>query len=334
MRIGIVGAGAIGGWIGVTLGARGHELSVLARGETLAALRSGPWRLQRGDQVLEAPARVSDDPADLGVQDIVIIALKTPALHGVAPRLAPLLGTDSVVIPAMNGVPWWFLLAGAGELPPTRLASVDPDRSIASSIPFEAVLGCVVHASASVTAPGWAFHKKGDKIILGEPRGGRSDRLARVVETLAHAGFEAVTSERIHRDVWYKLWGNMTMNPISAMTGATCDRILDDELVNGFVLRVMVEAADIGTRIGCEIAERGEDRNKVTRQLGAFRTSMLQDVAAGRPLELDALLSAPCEIGRRLSIPTPNMDALLGLARLFARTHELYPAQGDACLST
>jgi 2-dehydropantoate 2-reductase len=325
MRIGIVGAGAIGGLIGVSMGAHGHELSVLARGETLAALRQGAWRLTRGREVIEAPARASDEATELGVQDIVILALKAPALRGIAPRIAPLLGADTIVIPAMNGVPWWFLLAGAGDLPPSRLASVDQDGTIASVIPFESVLGCVVHVAASVAAPGCAVHNSGSRIIVGEPRGGRSARLAIVAEALAHAGFDAVISERIRRDLWYKLWGNMTMNPISAVTGATCDRILDDELVNDFVLRVMTEAAAIGARIGCEIEERGEDRNKVTRQLGALRTSMLQDVAAGRPLELDALLSAPCEIGRRLSIATPNMDSLLGLTRLFGRVRGLYP---------
>jgi len=326
MRIAIVGAGAIGGWLGVTLGSHGHAINVLARGATLAALRERPWRLQRRDGSQEIRVRASDDAATLGVQDVVIIALKTPALLAVAPLLPPLIGADTVVVPAMNGVPWWFLLGGAGSLPPTRLACVDPDGTIEKCIPFDRVVGCVVHASASVTAPGQVVHNNGNRLILGEPRGGSSARVETLAQTLAAAGFAPETSTSIRRDIWYKLWGNMTMNPISAVTGATCDRILDDELVNAFVLRVMAEAAEIGRHIGCEIAERGEDRNKVTRQLGAFRTSMLQDAAAGRAIELDALLSAPCEIGRRLSIPTPNMDALLGLTRLFGRTHGLYPA--------
>lgn len=325
MRIGIVGAGAIGGWLGVSLGARGHEISVLARGETLAALRSGPWRLRTSERLYETRVRASDDPAELGVQDLVIVALKAPSLPQVAPAMAPMIGAETVVIPAMNGVPWWFLLAGSGELGPSSLAAVDPGGVIARAIPLDRVLGCVVHASASAEAPGCVVHRSGDRLILGEPDGQPSERLSTVCAALADAGFRAEPSQTIQREVWYKLWGNMTMNPISAFTGATADRILDDDLTNAFILRVMAEAAAIGARIGCEIAERGEDRIGVTRQLGAFRTSMLQDAAAGRPIELDAMLGAPREIAQRLSLPTPNMDALLGLTRVFGRANGLYP---------
>ena len=329
MRIGIVGAGAIGGWIGVSLAAQGHEVSALARGETLAALRSGPWRLTRADRTLEASVRASDNATDLGVQDVVLIALKAPALPQVAPLLAPMIGPETLVVPAMNGVPWWFLMGGGGELEPSGIRAVDPDGVIAAALPFENVIGCVVHASVSVSAPGRTAHRKGERISRGEPRGGGSPRLLALAAAFAHAGFDAVASDRIQHDVWYKLWGNMTMNPISAITGATADRILDDALVNAFILGVMSEAAAVGARIGCAIEERGEDRNRVTRQLGAFRTSMLQDAAAGRPIELDALLAAPREIAQRLSLATPNLDALLGLTRLFGRTHGLYPNGGS-----
>src|SRR5882757_4041149 len=326
MRIGVVGAGAIGGWIGISLAASGqHELSVLARGATLAALRTGPWKLIAGGKVLEVEAKVSDVAGELGEQDLVIIALKGPSLASAASAIAPLIGKNTIVVPTMNGLPWWFLLGGGGELPSTRLDSVDPTGSIAAAIPFESVLGSVVHASASVSKAGLVTHRAGNRIILGEPNGSRTDQVNAVAEVFRSGGFEIEVSHRIQRDIWYKLWGNMTMNPISAITGATCDRILDDPLVNDFVLRVMGEAAAVGARIGCGIDERGEDRNKVTRQLGAFKTSMLQDVEAGRPLEIDHLLSAPNEIAGKLSIETPNMKILLGLTRLFARSLGLYP---------
>lgn len=326
MRIGVVGAGAVGGWIGISLAASGrHQLSALARGTTLAALRAAPWQMTMGGKTLTAKVQASDHPGELGEQDVVIIALKGPALASVAPLITPLIGARTVIIPTMNGLPWWFLLGGGGELPSTRLSSVDPSGSIAEAIPFASLLGSVVHASASSPAPGLVTHKAGNRLIFGEPDGSRSARLDGIAELFRSEGFEIETSECIQRDIWYKLWGNMTMNPISAITGATCDRILDDPLVNGFVLRVMQEAAAVGARIGCRIEERGEDRNKVTRRLGAFKTSMLQDVEAGRPLEIDHLLGAPREIADKLHIPTPNMDALLGLTRLFAQKRGLYP---------
>jgi 2-dehydropantoate 2-reductase len=324
MRIGMIGAGAIGGLIGVALARRGHALSVLARGRTLSALRTEGWTLERGGGRLQAHVTASDDVAELGTQDVLLIAVKGPALAGAARAARPMIGPRTIVIPAMNGVPWWFLLAGRGSLPPTVLASVDPDGTIARAIPFESLLGCVVHASAQATAPGVTVHQGGNRLIFGEPGGMLSQRLKTMAVLFEDAGFEILLSENIQRDIWYKLWGNMTMNPISAITGATCDRIIDDELVYAFVVRVMAEAAEIGTRIGCEIRESGEDRIAIARKLGAFKTSMLQDAEAGRLLEIDQLLTAPREIAQLVSVPTPNLDALLGLTRLYARGRGLY----------
>jgi 2-dehydropantoate 2-reductase len=325
MKVAIVGAGAIGGWIGVRLAKAGNEVSVLARGATLDALRAGRWTLEAQGETLAASVRVSDDPADLGIQDVVVIALKGPALASAAPAISRMIGPDALVVPAMNGVPWWFLLGGAGELPGMALDSIDPARAIEQAIPFGNVIGCVVHASALVRGPGQVVHKAGNRLILGEPGGARTDRLSAIAEMFGRAGFDVEQSERIQHEIWYKLWGNMTMNPISAMTGATCDRILDDPLVNAFILRVMAEAKAVGARIGCAIEERGEDRNGVTRQLGAFKTSMLQDAEAGRPIELDQIVSAPLEIARKLHVAAPNLEALLGLTRLRAQVHGLYP---------
>lgn len=324
MRIGIVGAGAIGGWMGIALAHRGHDVSALARGQTLEALRNGPWQLVRADGSIEASVRASDDAHALGVQDIVLLTVKGPALPGLAAAIRPLIGPETMTVVAMNGVPWWFLLAGGGELPPTTLKSVDPDGTIADAIPFSSVIGCVVHASASVPEPGRVAHKAGNRLIFGEPKGDTSERLETLAALFDDAGFATERSAHIQQNIWYKLWGNMTMNPISALTGATCGRILDDTLTNAFILRVMAEASQVGARIGCKIKERGEERCAVTRQLGDFKTSMLQDAEAGRPIELDQLLTAPREIAQMLAIATPNLDALLGLTRLFARSHGLY----------
>lgn len=322
MKICVVGAGAVGGVLGVRLAAAGLPVSVLARGATLAAIRDSGWRLRQvyDDRPAERTVHVtaSDSPAGLGPQDLVLLTVKAHALPGLAPSLAPLLGPDTVVVPALNGVPWWFLH-------PSRLSSVDPTGSVAASIPFEAVLGCVVHLSASVAAPGVVALRAENELILGPPAGGTDPRLAPVAGALRDAGFSVRESADVKADIWYKLWGNMTVNPISALTGATADKILDDDLVNGFAHAVMREAAQIGARIGCPVGQSPTDRNAVTRKLGAFKTSMLQDAEAGRPLELDAMLTAVREIAATVAVPTPSLDALLGLTRLAARERGLYP---------
>jgi hypothetical protein len=199
----------------------------------------------------------------------------------------------------MNGIGWWFGYGLGGALDNMTIEAVDPDGTIARAIPPARVIGCVVHASSSLAAPGVISHTAGNRLIVGEPRGEQSVRVAQVGEALRRAGLDVTVSARIQQAVWYKLWGNMTMNPISALTRATCDRILDDDLVTAFVLRVMAEAADVGRAIGCNIAERGEDRIAVTRKLGAIRTSMLQDVEASRPLEIGEIVAAPREIAIR-----------------------------------
>jgi 2-dehydropantoate 2-reductase len=325
MRICILGAGAIGGFIGAHLARQGHEVTALARGATAAALREHGFRLRLGGETLAAPVRVGESGAALGPQDLVVVAVKAPALPAAAAEVPPLLAPDTAVLTAMNGVPWWFFHGFGGPLAGRRLRAADPDGRIAAAIAPERVVGGVVHLAASLEAPGLVRHGAGRKLIIGEPAGGASARVERLAALFADAGLEIEPSPRIQRDVWYKLWGNMTMNPISALTGATADRILDDELVRRFCLAVMEEAAAIGARIGCPIAESGEDRIAVTRRLGAFRTSMLQDAEAGRRLEIDALLTAVREIAEALALPTPAIDALLGLARLMGSVRGLYP---------
>lgn len=322
-RVCIVGAGAIGTFIGARLSQSGCQVTAFARGATAASLRAHGFRLVRDGALVSAPVSVAEDTAGLGEHDLVVLAVKGPSLAQVAEKVPPLLGPDTIVLTAMNGVPWWFFpgAGGAGNAGGgMRLKSIDPDGRIAAAIPGRHVIGCVVHATCSVTEPGLVRHGFGNGLIVGEPDGTPSARVESLAGRLRAAGFDTTVSARIQADIWYKLWGNMTMNPISALTGATCDRILDDPLLNRYTLAIMAEAAAIGAQIGCPISQSGEDRNAVTRKLGAFKTSMLQDAEAGRPLEIDALLTAVTEIGERVGVPTPNTDALLGLARVFAET--------------
>jgi 2-dehydropantoate 2-reductase len=324
MKACIYGAGAIGGWIGVKLARAGCDVSVVARGATLQALQENGLRLQQGGETLAARVKASASPADLGAQDLVVVAVKAPAMADVAKAIRPLLGPDTMVLTAMNGVPWWFFQGFGGTYAGTRLKAVDPDGAIAEAIPAKHIIGCVVHASCALKGPGFVQHHFGEKLIIGEPSGAQSQRVLQLAALLKEAGFETVLSEQIQKDAWYKLWGNMTVNPVAAMTGATTDLILNDDLVRGFISAVMLEAREIGSRIGIPIAQMPEDRHQVTRKLGSFKPSMLQDVEARKPVEIDALVSVVKELGEITGVPTPFTDALLGLSRLHARVLGLY----------
>lgn len=324
MKVCIYGAGAIGGWIGVRLAGAGCRVSVVARGATLDALQRHGLRCQHGQVEACATVQASADPADLGVQDLVVIAVKAPAMLEVARHIAPLIGPGTMVLTAMNGVPWWFFQGFGGPYEGHRLTSVDITAEIGAAIPARSVIGCVVHASCSLKLPGYVQHHFGNKLIIGEPSGQKTERVQQLGHLLERAGFDVLVSEQIQKDTWYKLWGNMTVNPISAITGATTDLILGDELVRNFISSVMLEAKEIGARIGIPIDQLPDDRHAITLKLGAFKTSMLQDVEAGRAVELDALVTVVKELGTLTGVPTPFTDALLGLARLHARVRDLY----------
>ncbi|MFI0479772.1 2-dehydropantoate 2-reductase [Actinomadura sp. 9N215] len=326
MRVCVFGLGAIGGLVAARLGRAGVDVVAVARGATSRAVR------ERGGLVLveaaggseRIPLDVVEDAAELGgPPDVVVIAVKATALPGAAAAIGRAVGPRSVIVPAMNGVPWWFF-HGLGR--DVRLESTDPGRSVSSVLPPGQVVGSVLHLAASCPGPGVVRHTAGERIILGEPLGGGSERVEAIAGPLRRAGFDVEVAERIQRAVWFKLWGNMTMNPLSVLTGATMDRILDDPLVRAFATACMREAADVGARIGLPIDTDPEDRHAISRGLGAVRTSMLQDAEAGRPVELDALVTSVTELGRAVGVPTPSIDALLGLARLNAQVRGLYPA--------
>jgi 2-dehydropantoate 2-reductase len=324
MKVCIIGAGAIGGLIGAKLALAGEcEVSFLARGLSLDVLRGQGLRLKSGGDTSQIAVHAAERAALLGEQDVVFIAVKGPALPSVAAQIAPLMGPGTMIVPAMNGVPWWFahVIKPLGDRP---LASVDPSGVISSGIPVGHVVGCVVHASSSMPEPGFVDHKFGNGLILGEAVGGITERVSTLCSLLVRAGFDASASQDVRQDIWYKLWGNMTMNPVSAITGATVDKILGDPLVRGFCSSAMREAAEVGAAMGCAIDQAPDDRHAVTAKLGAFKTSMLQDVEAGREIELDAIVGAVHEIAVRLRVPAPNIAALLGLTRLFGRVHGIY----------
>ena len=325
MKVCIYGAGAIGGWLGIALAQAGSTVSMVARGPTLLALQHEGLRMRRADGTLaQAHVTAHNSPAALGAQDLVVVAVKAPALPDIAQAMAPLLGPDTIVLTAMNGVPWWFLDGFGGAAQGHALPSVDAGGAIARAVPTRHVVGSVVHTSCSLEAPGFVRQHFGNRLIVGEPDGSQSARVRALADMLQRGGIDVQVSASIDKDIWFKLWGNLTMNPISALTGATTNRILDDALVCNFVSAVMLEAKAIGEKLGLPIDQQPEDRHAVTRKLGAFKTSMLQDVEADKPMEIDALIGAVRELGQITHTPTPHTDALLGLTRLMARTRGLY----------
>ena len=315
MNICVVGAGAIGGWIAARLALAGYEVSVVARGATLEAIDTqGLLITDQGDTRCVAVAAATD-PSILGIHDVVVIAVKAPALPQIANGLESLIGPDTQIVPMLNGVPWWFT--------DDPLWSVDPEVTIADAIPVEQVAGCVVHASCFRSAPNHVVVKHADKLILGEPGGGESERIERLCTLFGNAGIRAEASDNVRRAIWYKLWGNATINPMSALTRSTADKLLADAAVGAFMAEAMDELAAVGAAIDCPIGESAEDRMGVTARLGAFKSSMLQDVEAGRAIELEALVGAPREIAARAGVPTPQLDRLYAMTRLMAENLQL-----------
>ncbi len=303
MRIAILGAGAIGGWVGARLALAGNAVMALTSSGPLAQIEI------EQDGVAET-ARLAqfEGPADL-----LVIAVKAPSLAAAARASASLTGPATIILPMLNGVPWWFADPG--------LHSVDPDDTIARSLPGDQVVGCVVHASCRRDGRARVIVNQADKLIFGNPDGGAGERVDRLCALFDRAGIRPDPSTNIRRAIWYKLWGNATINPLSALTGATADKLLAE--LKPFLLAGMAELAALGAAVGCPIEESGEDRMAVTARLGAFKTSMLQDVEAGRAIELEALLGAPIELADRAGVDVPVLRALYAMTRLMAESRSL-----------
>ncbi|WP_294172960.1 2-dehydropantoate 2-reductase [uncultured Sphingomonas sp.] len=314
MKVAVIGVGAIGGWLAGRLALAGHEVSVIARKNTAEALRGGLRLIQGGREEL-ASVRVLAE-ADGEKCDLLLLATKATGLAEAAEQARPLIGADNLILPLQNGVPWWL---PGGE----PLRSVDPDGRIAAALPLGQVLGGVVHAACRRSAPAIVEVVHADRLILGEIGGGVSPRVEALARTFADADVPAEASGDVRRAIWYKLWGNMTINPISATTGLTADRILRDPEHRAEIVAAMEEARLVGAAIGCPIEESAAERLAVTARLGAFKTSMLQDVEAGRPIELEALVGAVVEIARRVDVATPVIDALFTRTQAFAAARAL-----------
>lgn len=329
-RVCVIGAGAIGGFFGARL-AQGHaDVSVVARGATLEALQQNGWVLESGGARTAAPVRAVTDTRDLGPQDIVLIAVKAYALADVAHMVRPLLGPGSIVVPAVNGVPWWFRTqrSGAGEGSVERpLSSLDPQGIIAAAIPRETIVGAVVYPACSSPSPGVVRHASGSRVVFGEIDGVAgtpiSARANDLVSVLKSAGFDAEASADIRSEVWTKLLGNACFNPVSLLTGSATDLLIDDTDVYQLFNAMMNETLAVGHAAGLDVRIRAEDRIGVTRKLGRVKTSMLQDAEAGRPVEIDAILGAVNEMARILGVRTPANDAVYALARMRAQTFGL-----------
>ena len=315
LRIAIVGAGAIGGHFAARLAAAGHAVSMLARGDTLTALQLHGLRYTSGDQPQQQwPVQAFGDTADMGPQDLVILSVKSQALPAVAPTLAPLLHDETVVMPVGNGIPWWFFLVPGQPLSPLRLHSVDPGGAIERAIALPRVLAGTIMASCHCPELGVVVHSAGGRVTVGEPLGGHSARAEAWSRLLADAGLGASTSADIRAELWLKLLGNVSSNPLSLLTGVTTDRMLDDPDMRALFANMMNECIALGRTLGLTIATDAEQRMAQTRKFGAIRSSMLQDLEAGRSVELDAILGAPIECARAAKQPVPYLEAVFALA--------------------
>jgi len=333
-KICVVGAGAIGGFLAARLAHAGNKVSVLARGQTLAAIRKHGIRLQSEGQHIVAPVTASDQATELGQQDIVILAVKAPSLAAVAAQVPPLLGPDTVVLPALNGIPWWFFQGAKGTLAGHRLRAVDSDGTLERAIPAERIIGSVIFPSSSSPEPGVIVHASGTRMVFGEPSGAVSARVEAVVATLKAAGFAAEATPDVRMEVWLKLLGNACFNPVSLITGSPTDDMIDDPGIHRLFAGMMLELLELGRRIGITVDIEPEARLAFTRKLGHIKTSMLQDAEAGRPVEIDGILGTVVEIAEHAGCPAPLLTAVYAIARMRAQVGGLYPMPPPATYKT
>lgn len=316
MRICVFGAGAIGGYIGAELALAGEaEVTLIARGPHLAAMRENGLKLQIDGEEKVAKVNCTDDPAEAGEQDYVIVALKAHSVPGVVDAMQPLLGKETAVVTAQNGVPWWYFYGLQGEHENRRLESVDPGGTLWDKIGPERAIGCVVYPACEIAEPGVVKHISSNRFPLGEPSGEKTDRLLALSKAMVAANLKAPVRPKIRDDIWIKLWGNLSFNPISALTGATLDRIVEDEGTHAVARQMMVEAQAIGEALGVRFPIDVDKRIKGAGEVGAHKTSMLQDLEQGRPMEIDALVTAVQELGALVEVPTPAIDTVLALVR-------------------
>jgi 2-dehydropantoate 2-reductase len=323
MRICIYGAGAIGGYLGAQLALAGEDVTLIARGPHLEAMRNNGLRLRIGGEERVARPRCTSDPAEAGTQDYVIVTLKAHSVPGIVEPMQPLLGPETAVVTAVNGVPWWYFYRLEGRWEDRRIESVDPGGRQWDRIGPERAIGCVVYPACDVPEPGVIQHISGDRFSLGEPSGEKTERVKRISKALIDAGFKAPV-RRIRDEIWVKLWGNLCFNPISALTQATLDVVATEQGTRAVARAMMLEAQAIGETLGVRFGVDVEKRIDGAAAVGAHRTSMLQDLDKGRPMEIDALVTAVQEMGRMVEVPTPTIDVVLALVQQRARVAGCY----------
>ncbi len=325
MRICIYGAGAIGGFLGARLAQAGAEVTLIARGPHLAAMRERGLRLigEEDEDILTWPAAIQS-PAEAGLQDAVIITVKAPAVAAIVDDIQPMIGPETMIVTAMNGIPHWYFHAHGGPLDGTRVTSVDPDGRLWDRLPPPQCIGCVVYPAGEILKPGVVKVTHGNRFMLGEPDGSRSERVTSLSKALTEAGFKAPVRPRIRDDIWTKLWGNLSFNPVSALTHATLEDIAADPGVRAVIRAMMVEGQAVAEALGVRFSVDVDTRIGWAADVGAHRTSMLQDLVNGKPMEIDALVTAIQEIGRLVKVPTPTIDMVLALVQQRARVAGCY----------
>ena len=324
MRICIYGAGAIGGYLGVAFTQTGEDVTLIARGPHLEAMQKNGVTLLMGDEKRVAHPFCTDDPAEAGHQDYVIITLKAHSLPGIVETVQPLLGPETAVVTGVNGIPWWYFYGLEGPWCDYRLKSVDPGGKLWEGIGPERAIGCVIYPATEVIEPGVIQHLDGDRFSLGEPDGEKTERVMQLSLVLRKAGLKAPVRSQIRNDIWIKLWGNLCFNPISALTHATLDVIATDPGTQSVARAMMLEAQEIGEKLGVRFGIDVDRRIAGAAAVGAHKTSMLQDLERGRPVEIDALLTVVQEMGRLVKVETPTIDVVLPLVQQRARTAECY----------
>lgn len=320
MRICVYVAGSIGG----VLADAGHNVSLIARGPHLAALQAKGCTVETGGRTFTVYPQCSDDPADFGPQDYVVVAVKAPAMPSVADSIGPFLGPETVVVPAMNGVPWWFFDGFPEDGPDIALPALDPESTLAGAIATDRVIGCVVHMGSLVPEPGVIRHVADNRLILGEAAGGVSDRLTGFAGAFAGTTINAAVTENLRQEIWLKLLGNFNFAPVSSLTGATNGEIGADPGLRKLCADLFEEAAAAGRRIGLDPGMTADERTEMGASLGDFRTSMLQDFDKSRPPEIDAIVGAVVQVGRAMNTPMPVSEAVLALLVQKARGMGLY----------
>jgi 2-dehydropantoate 2-reductase len=325
MKLCIFGAGAMGGWIGGLLARQGVDVTLIARGPHLAAMRERGLTVRMNDEEFVTHPRLTDDPEEAGPQDYVFISLKAHSVPPVAERMRPLLGPDTAVVTASNGIPWWYFYKLPGPWENHRLETVDPGGKQWDVFGPERAIGCILWPAAEVVEPGVVQHEYGDRLSVGEPDGSRSERVQALSQVLQAAGLRAPIRPNLRNETWVKIWGNVSLNPVSALTLSTLEEMIDDPGTLTVIRQMMLEAQAVGEKLGVRFGMNVDQRIKGAAEVGSHRTSMLQDLERGRPMEIDALVGVVSELGRLVEVPTPTIDTVYHLVVRRAREAGCYP---------